>query len=61
MDCRTVLVLIFEPSTTTMGKIMITMRILENFLNRTIFGYTRVHDGGNAENQTKKSQKASAH
>ena len=57
----TVLVLIFEPSTTTMGKIMITMRIFEKFSHQTIFGYTRVHDGCNAKNQTKKIAKARAH
>ena len=59
----TILVLISEPSTSTVRKIMITMIKFETFWNRAIFGYmyTGFPDGCNAENQTKKAQIASAH
>ena len=56
-----VVVLGSKISTDTVRKSMITMKIFEKFWAQTICCYTRVHDGCNAKNQTKKSQKASAH
>ena len=61
MDFCTVSVLIFEPSTTTMGKIMITMKIFEKFWDQAICCYTHSRDGCNAKNQSKKVAKARAH
>ena len=61
MILHIVLVLGSKISTSIAVKIMITMNIFEKFWKRMIFGYTRVQDGGNAENQTNKAQKASAH
>ena len=56
-----ILVLIFEPSTSTMCKIMITMKSFEKFWDQLICCYTHSHDGCNAKNQTKKVAKARAH
>ena len=61
MILHIILVLGSKISTSIAVKIMITMKKFEKFRNQAIFGYTRVHDGGNAENQTKKAKKASAH
>ena len=61
MILHIVLVLGSKISTSIAVKIMITMKFFEKFWMRTIFGYTGVHDGCNAKNQTKKFAKASAH